>query len=34
MGKKIAGIAAIAGAAYAVYFFYPEMHRYLRMRRM
>jgi len=34
MKMKIAGLAAMAGAAYAFYFFFPEMRRYIRIKTM
>ncbi len=32
--KKVASLAAMAGAAYTIYFFYPEFRRYMRLRSM
>ncbi len=32
--KTVAKWAAIAGAAYGLYFFYPEVRRYMRIRSM
>ncbi len=32
--KTVAKLAALAGAAYGVYFFYPEVRRYMRIRNM
>ena len=32
--KKVASLAAMAGAAYTLYYFYPEIRRYMRIRSM
>jgi hypothetical protein len=31
---KVAGLAVMAGVVYTIYYFFPELRRYMRVRSM